>query len=30
MLLFEEMGEIKGKREAITGRQKVQICKFSE
>lgn len=29
MLLFEEMGEIKGKREAVTGREKVQICKFS-
>lgn len=29
MLLFEEMEEIKGKREAVTGREKVQICKFS-
>lgn len=29
MLLLEEMRKIKGKRETITGRQKVQICRFA-
>lgn len=29
MLLFEETGERRGKRETITGRQNAQICKFA-
>lgn len=29
MLFFEEMGERRGKRETITGRQTALICKFA-